>query len=579
MIALMLTPYVQLIENRLIPDVVHYGIFHRLSGEVFDIDEATSSLLANLKATRKIWIDVEQLKSRTDPASLRVKQLIAKEFLISEGCDPLVLFADQFVVRPIQNPALGWRAVDGRVAVARTSTTGQIFSPQSNELPEVIEEFLPPMAGEVFLQADGTKTLREIFAGLKLSEGLFWSREFRSTINFLTSSDRQLVKFTSRPENLENPLAPCNIVPRNLYRSRTTNSSATAQSATVADFHLYEIADAKWEFDLIEPTINHAFRFPSEALDGFDYGGRFCCAALTSEVLAGSKENDGLDILEVGGGTGTFARSFIKQASATATLGISYNILELSPTLIQAQKEALCGDFSVTHFQQDATEFHLPGHKFDLIIANEVIADFATAAVRRAPATREDSDKEPASRIRWEGEGAADVDKYELFVDDAPDSFLINSGVFRFIERAWEHLTPGGVVIVSEYGGEQRYPIQEYQLNHEEFSIHFGHVATCARKVGFSSRLVSLKKFLDVNDEVLMLNGREEQILCIDRVLQQHGLTLPYAAISRREFEEKFGELFEQTGIVGITFSPLSTGFHYGPDWNDFLVLILQKPS
>ncbi|MDX6306052.1 MAG: malonyl-CoA O-methyltransferase, partial [Blastocatellia bacterium] len=144
---------------------------------------------------------------------------------------------------------------------------------------------------------------------------------------------------------------------------------------------------------------------------------------------------------------------------------------------------------------------------------------------------------------------------------------------------AWEHLTPGGVVIVSEYGGEQRYPIQEYQLNHEEFSIHFGHVATCARKVGFSSRLVSLKKFLDVNDEVLMLNGREEQILCIDRVLQQHGLTLPYAAISRREFEEKFGELFEQTGIVGITFSPLSTGFHYGPDWNDFLVLILQKPS
>jgi methylase of polypeptide subunit release factors len=578
MIALMLTPYVQLIENRLIPDVVHYGIFHRLSGEVFDIDEATASLLANLKATRKIWIDVEQLKSRTDPASLRVKQLIAKEFLISEGCDPLVLFADQFVVRPIQNPALGWRAVDGRVAVARTSTTRQIFSPQRDELPEVIEEFLPPMAGEVFLQADGTKTLREIFAGLRLSDDLFWSREFRSMINLLTSPDRQLVKFTSRPENLENPFAPCNIVPRNLYRSRTTNSSATGQSATVADFHLHEIADAQWEFDLIEPTINHAFRFPSEALGGFEYGARFCCAL--TEVLPEFKETHRINVLEVGGGTGTFARSFTKQARATAAQAdISYNILELSPTLIQAQTETLSGDFPVTHFQQDATEFSLPGHKFDLIIANEVIADFPTAAVRRAPATPEDSGNEPASRIRWEGEGAADVDNYELFVDDAPDSFLINSGVFRFIERAWEHLAPGGVVIVSEYGGEQRYPIQEYQLNHEEFSIHFGHVATCARKVGFSSRLVSLKKFLDVNDEVLMLNGREEHILCIDRVLQQHGLTLPYAAISQREFEEKFREVIERMGIVGITFSPLSTGFHYGPDWNDFLVLILQKPS
>jgi methylase of polypeptide subunit release factors len=577
MIPVMLSPYVHLIENRLIPEVVHHGIFHRLSGEVFDVEESIGALLANLKATGKIWIDVEEFKRRKDPASLRVKQLIAKEFLISEGCDPLVLFADQYVVRPIQNPAIGWRTEDGRVAVVRTSMSGHIFSPQRDELPEVIEEFLPPLAGELFLQAEGTKTLREIFDGLKLSVDLFWSRDFRATINFLTAPQRQLVKFTSRPENLGNPFAPCNIVPRNLYRSR--NSSTAAGSATIAEFHLHGIPDAKWEFDLIEPTINHAFRFPSEALAGFDYGARFCCAALTSEVLAGSKETGGLNILEVGGGTGTFARSFIKQASVRATLGLSYHILELSPTLIQAQKETLCGDFPVTHFQQDATEFHLPGHKFDLIIANEVIADFATAAVRRAPATPEDSDKDPASRIRWEGEGAADVEHYELFVDDAPDSFLINSGVFRFIERAWEHLAPGGVVIVSEYGGEQRYPIQEYQLNHEEFSIHFGHVATCARKVGFSSRLVSLQKFLDVNDEVSMLNGREEHILCIDRVLQQHGLTLPYAAISRREFEEKFGELFEQTGIVGITFSPLSTGFHYGPDLNDFLVLILQKPS
>jgi hypothetical protein len=443
MIALMLTPYVQLVENRLIPDVVHYGIFHRLSGEVFDIDEATGSLFASLKATRKIWIDVAQLKSRTDPASLRVKQLIAKEFLISEGCDPLVLFADQFVVRPIQNPALGWRAADGRVAVAGTSTTRQIFSPQRDELPEVIEEFLPPMAGEVFLQADGTKTLREIFAGLKLSDDLFWSKEFRSTINFLTSPDRQLVKFTSRPENLENPFAPCNIVPRNLYRSRTTNSSATGQSATVADFHLHEIADAKWEFDLIEPTINHAFRFPSEALGGLEYGARFY-RALTSEVLPEFKETKRINILEVGGGTGTFARSLINQARETAAKAdIGYHILELSPTLIQSQKETLNGDFPVTHFQQDATEFSLPGHNFDLIIANEVIADFPTAGVSRAPATPEDSDKEPAGRIRWEGEGAADVDNYELFVDDAPDSFLINSGVFRFIERSWEHLAPG----------------------------------------------------------------------------------------------------------------------------------------
>ena len=114
MIPVMLSPYVHLIENRLIPEVVHHGIFHRLSGEVFDVEESIGALLANLKATGKIWIDVEEFKRRKDPASLRVKQLIAKEFLISEGCDPLVLFADQYVVRPIQNPAIGWRTEDGR---------------------------------------------------------------------------------------------------------------------------------------------------------------------------------------------------------------------------------------------------------------------------------------------------------------------------------------------------------------------------------------------------------------------------------------------------------------------------------
>lgn len=571
MIALVLSPYVQLIENRVIPEVVHYGIFHRLSGDVFDVDATIGPLLANLKATRKVWINPEELQPRNDAFSVQLKKLIVREFLITEGSDPLVLFADQYLVRPIQNPALGWRTRDGNVAVLRTSMTRQIFSPQRDELPEVIEEFLPPMAGEIFLQADGTKTLREIFSGLKLGDDLFWSRDFRVAINFLTAPDLQLVKFTSDPETLEDPFASCNIVPRNLYRSRTTNASDAGKS-TIAEFHLQEIADAQWEFDLIEPTINHAFRFPSEALGGLDYGARFY-SSLSSEALNKSTAPPCLSILEVGGGTGSFARSFIKQAKTNAPeADIRYQILELSPTLTQAQKETLGDDFAVTHFSQDATNFNLNGYQFDLIIANEVIADFPVTQVRRPPSDDGDSVN------HWEGEGATDVERYELPVDDAPDFFLINSGVFRFIERAWEHLAPGGTLIMSEYGREHTYPIQEYQLNHEEFSIHFGHVQTCARKIGFQSRLVSLKDFMDVNDQVSILNGREEHIRCIDRVVHQKGLAIPYAAISQLEFEERFGKIFEQMGIVGITFSPLSTGYHYGPAWKDFLVLILQKP-
>lgn len=577
MIPIMLSPYVRLVENRLTPNAVYYGIFHQLSGQVFNVDETIAGLLTNLQTSKKILIDPDELATRRDPAAVQLKQLIIREFLFSEGCDPLVLFADQYVVRPIQNPALGWRAPDGRVTVVRTSMSRLIFSPQKDEVPEVVEEVLPEIAGELFLQADGSKTLREIFVGLNLSDDLFRSGDFRAAINFLTNPDRQLIKLTPRREDIADPFSPCNIVPRGLYRSRKAESPADEQT-TVADFHLHEIQDAAWEFDLIEPTINHAFRFPSDALDGFDYGARFFSSILSSEAVPGLKAADRINILEVGGGTGTFARSFNRQARATTNADIRYHILELSPTLAQAQKETLAGYFPVTHFQQDATKFHLPEQKFDLIISNEVIADFPVAQVRRVSDINKAADSQAStSPVRYEGDGSADIEKYDLKVDDAPDTFLVNSGVFRFIERAWEQLAPGGAVILSEYGSETIYPIQESHLNHEEFSIHFGHVAACARQVGFSSRLVPLTEFLEVNDQVLMLNGREEQIRCLDHVLQKHGLSLPYAAISEKEFEEKFGELIRRLGIVGVSFSSLNTGFHYGPEWKYFYVLILQK--
>ena len=584
MISLILSPYAHIVENRLIAGNIHYGIFHQLSGEVYDLNQTILTLLGNLKMVRRVWIDPEELKLRTDPASVQVKQLIAKEFLIEEGSDPLVSFADQYVVRPIQNPAIAWRAEDGIVWLVRTSMASHVFSPHKDELPAVIEEPLPPVAAAIFLQADGTKTLRQIFAELEPSDGdLFSDSNFREAVNFLTHRETQLIKFTSRREDLADPFKPCNIVPRNLYHSAKWNPSTTAGSSAAADFHLHGIEDAWWEFDLIEPTINHSFRFPSEALGGLDYGGRFCCSALNSEVLPRLNKLNRMNMLEVGGGTGTFARSFIKQAASLAAasakaIDITYQIMELSPTLIQSQKEVLADLFPVRHFQQDATQFHLPGHKFDLIIANEVVADFPIASVHRAAVvTAPHSSNEPSQT--WEGEGAGDIEKYDLPVDDAPDSFLINSGVFRFIERAWEHLAPGGALIISEYGGEHQYPIKEYQLNHDEFSIHFGHVAVCARSVGFRSRLISLKEFLEVNDQVLMLDGREEQILCLNSIFQRHGLSLPYAAISQREFQEKFQHLLERVGLIGITFSPLSSGFHYGPDLNEFFVLILQKPE
>lgn len=515
-----INPYISFIENRLFPGQIQRAVFHRLTGRIIEHD-FTKSLT-------------------TDEAQTR--QLIQNGFLITLDYDPLAPFVDWYVARPIQNPALVYRSQTGEWMLVRTSMKQTIYSPKLDELPVVVEERLPALAAEIWLKADGTKTLREIING---------SPEEREALDFLTTQERQLIKLTLSPEALADPFSSVNIVPRNLYHSQKKDEP-------LADFHLHGIEEAGWEFDFIEPTVNHSFRFPHEALGGLDYGSRFCASTLTPEVVPLLNELEQLEVLEVGGGTGSFARSFITQAAAKTH--VNYHILDLSPALMENQRKLLSELVPESrHFHQDATEFDLPGKTFDLIVSNEVIADFPVASIK--------------------GDGAYYVEKYDLPVNDASDSAVVNAGVFRFIERAWQHLRPGGTLIVSEYGSEHRFPAASFNLNHDEYTIHFGHVAACAAKVGFECRLLMLQDFLGLDDEVLVLNGREEHLLCLNHVFKNHGEVLPYAVISKSDFENRCGGIVEQTGLIGYSFSPLRTGYHYGPNVKDFFVLIMRKAN
>jgi len=542
---LCLSPYISFVGSRLLPGFTQHAAFHRLTGDL--LEAADSKHIFELN------------------------QLIQKQFLIPEGYDPLAPLLDHYVTRPIQNPAVAYRSKTGEWILVRTSMEHTVYSRRRDELPSIVEEKLSPLTADLLLMADGAKTLRQIFSALRgetSDAGILEDSEFRAAIDFLTTQERQLIKFTQRLEDLDNPFAWPNIVPRNIYHSdRRDQPRPNSSNETIIDFHLHEIEDAGWEFDLIEPTVNHCFRFSHEALGGLDYGSRFCLATLRPEVVPLLNPSSGLEVLEVGGGTGSFARSFINQA---AHLNVNYHILDLSPALMENQRKILSGLLPESrHFQQDATEFDLPGHTFDLIISNEVIADFPVASVQR---------NNSGSDRKWQGEGAYYLDKYDLSDTDAPDTFVVNAGAFRFIERAWKHLKPGGTLIVSEYGAEHIYPKQSYHLNHEEFSIHFGHLAACAAKVGFECRLLTLKQFLPLDDDVLVLNGREEHLLCLNHVLASYEQFLPYAVISKSDFEERCQRIVEETGLIGYSFSPLNKGYHYGPNTKDFFVLIMNKP-
>ena len=527
-----INPYISSVENRLFPGVVQSAVFHRLTGEIIENADKT--------------------------------QLIERQFLIPDGFDPLAPLLDHYVTRPIQNPALAYRSKTGEWILVRTSMKETVYSRKRDELPPVVEEKLSPLTAEILLLADGTRKLRQIHSSVREEGDILQDAEFRTAIDYLTTQERQLIKFTKRREELDHPYTYVNIIPRNLYHAdRKDQPRPDSSNETIIDFHLHDIEDAGWEFDQIEPTVNHSFRFSHEALGGLDYGSRFCVSTLNPEVVPLLNHVPQLEVLEVGGGTGSFARSFIRQAGAN----VNYHILDLSPALMKNQRKLLAELLPESrHFHQDATEFNLPDHTFDLIISNEVIADFPVASVERG------SDR------KWQGEGAYYLDKYDLSDDNAPDSFVVNAGAFRFIERSWKHLNPGGTLIVSEYGTEQRYPVASFNLNHDEFAIHFGHLAACAAKIGFQWRLLTLKEFLGFNDEVLVLNGREEHLLCLNHVFKSYGEVLPYAVISKSEFERRCQAIVKDTALIGYSFSPLSKGFHFGPNIRDFFVLIMHKP-
>jgi Methyltransferase domain len=591
MVTYALNPYISFVESRLFPSFVQHAVFHRLTGEIIEPGERVRNLLFATKSGNRLSLSEDDVNSLGGDG-IQLRQLIQRGFLIPEGYDPLAPLLDQYVARPIQNPALAYRSKPEEWILVRTSMEHTVYSRKRDELPLIVEEKLSQLAADILLLADGTRTLRQIFmAHREGSDGanILQDSKFRTAIDFLTSQERQLIKFTVRLADLDHPFTLVNIVPRNLYHSDRKDQPRPDSSAeTIIDFHLHAIEDADWEFDLIEPTINHCYRFPHEALGGLDYGSRFCLSTLRPEVVPLLNNSPRLEVLEVGGGTGSFARSFIKQAASLNAAGangtnVNYHILDLSPALMENQRKILSELLPESrHFQQDATKFDLPGHTFDLIISNEVIADFPVASVQRNTGNEfQNKDNGPGcgNDRKWQGEGAYYLEKYDLSDKDAPDSFVVNAGAFSFIERAWKHLNPGGTLVVTEYGSEHLYPSQSYHLNHEEFSIHFGHLAACAAKVGFQYRLLTLNEFLGFDDEVLVLNGREEHLLCLNHVLKNYGQVLPYAVISKSDFEKRCQGIVEQTSLIGYSFSPLNKAFHFGPNIKDFLVLIMNKPQ
>ena len=114
-----LNPYISFVESRLIPGVVHHAVFHRLTGELIEPDEQVRSLLLTTKLGTRLTLG---------EADFQLRLLVQKEFLIPEDHDPLALLVDQYVTRPIQNPAVAYRSKTGEWMLVRTSMVHTVYS-------------------------------------------------------------------------------------------------------------------------------------------------------------------------------------------------------------------------------------------------------------------------------------------------------------------------------------------------------------------------------------------------------------------------------------------------------------------
>src|SRR4051812_44576684 len=154
MSAYQISPYGTFVESRL-TDPIQYAIFHRLTGQLFEIDAGFRSLLLQVKAGKEFRFEPEQA-SRFGIAGRHVQRLIDTGLLVEIGVDPLSSFLDLLVIKPLQNPAVTSRQGTGQLVLTRMSMAERVYSRPPNQRPEIVEEVLPERAAQLWLAADGT---------------------------------------------------------------------------------------------------------------------------------------------------------------------------------------------------------------------------------------------------------------------------------------------------------------------------------------------------------------------------------------------------------------------------------------
>ncbi len=340
---------------------------------------------------------------------------------------------------------------------------------------------------------------------------------------------------------------------------REAEAQQLESTRTNSEYYRDCISDPLQLFEMEEPTVAHAYSTPHVALGGRSYGEAFFDTVWQHGALGGDAR-----ILEIGCGTGRFARAFLNRLRTKQPnryRDVEYTLFDASETLTTSQRQ-LCADHEGhVSFIVGDIEGDVFSESYDLIIANEMIADLSVEAI-----TRNDIE-------RGRSEAARLVRSFGLDYDSAPERFIVNTGALRLVEKLPSMLNVGGHAVLTEYGSNSEFPMPVPLPGHTEHSIHFGHLQQVARQLNLRSRCESLIDYLEFDTTVEVLSNLSLNLL---RHLSPALIGPSVASLSydRAQLQQLLGDALTRTG--NLSFLPVSsTETFMSP--SSFLALELSK--
>lgn len=345
-----------------------------------------------------------------------------------------------------------------------------------------------------------------------------------------------------------------------------------AKGGDLNQFHRNSIEALDRHFETKEITVSHLFREANPALEGLSYG-----ASLLEKIEKFRKIDKNSRILDVGAGLGFTSQEFLKalkQKYSGLVDSISYVLCDLTFKFLENQIN-LTSPYLTKFVQTNAEVLPFKDNSFDIIIANENIADFTSAKLNKKEAldflegkVNKDKIEDISTRKALEWIKACSID-----ITDALPEFIFNLGAFEFMKELNRVLKPGAIAFICEYGIWKGYPTAVSLPNHVEYSIQFTQLIKFIKFLGMDIEVFPLADFLGFNREKEVVDGCSLNFLC--SVLKKQNIELPYIAYTRETLEARLPENL-LCNFKNLKFKKIKEQTTYF-DLNPFYVLLIRK--